>query len=115
MNYKAIEPIGDVTKLDLLVERTDGSVEMCIVAQAPLDGSEETLRIVEVKIRNYLREALDSSFRANYGGVSPEHIAILFESRFDVDPSVLSRLSRLAIEVGRQGPKLQFVKYAESD
>src|SRR5690349_8959473 len=98
-------PIKDASNLDLLVERHDGGLEMCIVAQGAVDGSRETLERIESKIRNYLREALDDSFRNQFGGISPERIQIFFESRFSVDPAVISLVSRLASEVELAGPK----------
>lgn len=110
-----VPSINEVTKLDLLVERLDGGLEMCVVAQGEVDGSSETLRLIETKIRNYLREALDRSFREQYGGVTPERILILFESRFQVDPAVLTLISQLAVEIEPLGPRLRFVKYDDSD
>jgi hypothetical protein len=111
MNENAVPSINDVTKLDLLVERQDGGLDMCIVAQGSVDGSSETLKLIETKIRNYVREALDSSFREDYGGIALEKIRILFESRFPVDPSVLSLISSLAPEVGAVGLSLEFRRY----
>jgi len=111
MSENAVAPINDATKLDLLAERHDGGIEMCIVAQGPVDGSQETLRLIELKIRNYVREALDSSFRESYGGIVPQKIQILFESRFAVDPAALSLISSLASEVEGVGLKLEFRSY----
>ena len=111
MSQNTVSPINDATKLDLLVERQDGGIDMCIVAQGPVDGSQETLNLIETKIRNYVREALDSSFRESYGGIAPERIKILFESRFAVDPAVLSLISCLAPEVQAAGLALEFRRY----
>ena len=111
MSENTVSPINDVTKLDLLVERHDGGIDMCIVAQGSVDGSQETLKLVETKIRNYVREALDSSFRESYGGIAPQRIQILFESRFAVDPAVISLISCLASEVKGVGPKLELRRY----
>ncbi len=84
---------------------------MCIVAQSAVDDSQETLELIETKIRNYVREALDSSFRESYGGIGPERIRILFESRFAVDPAVLSLISSLTSEVQAAGVALEFRRY----
>jgi hypothetical protein len=111
MSKNAVSPINDVTKLDLLVERQDGGVDMCIVAQGSVDGSQETLELIATKVRNYVREALDSSFREKYGGIPPEKIQILFESRFAVAPSVLTLISSLAPEVEAVGLTLEFRRY----
>ena len=111
MNLAVAAPINDVTKLDLLVERKDGGVDMCIVAQGVVDGSRETLDLLETKVRNYVREALDSSFRENYGGIAPDRIQILFESRFAVDAAALSLISRLASEVSAAGLRLKVREY----
>lgn len=111
MSENTASAINDVTKLDLLVERHDGGIDMCIVAQKSVDGSQETLALIESKIRNYLREALDRSFRESYGGIGPQQIKILFESRFAVDPAVLSLISSLALEVSEAGLKLEFRSY----
>jgi hypothetical protein len=111
MSENTVSPINDVTKLDLLVERQDGGVDMCIVAQGAVDGSQETLRLIEAKIRNYVREALDSSFRESYGGITSERIKILFESRFAVDPAALSVISRLTPEVEQVGLALEYRRY----
>ena len=80
---------------------------MCIVAQGVVDGGRETLDLLERKTRNYVREALDSSFRENYGGIAPDRIQILFESRFAVDAAAVSLISRLASEVGATGLRLK--------
>jgi hypothetical protein len=106
-----VSPINDVTKLDLLVERQDGGIDMCIVAQGTVDGGHETLKQIETKIRNYVREALDSSFREDHGGIGIDRIMILFESRFDVDPVAHSLIARLASEVQGVGLALEFRRY----
>jgi hypothetical protein len=111
MSENSVPPINDVTKLDLLVERQDGGIDMCIVAQCMVDGSQKTLKLIETKVRNYVREALDSSFRESYGGIAPERIRILFESRFDVDPAVVATISLLAPEVKAVGLALEFRRY----
>jgi hypothetical protein len=111
MSENPVSPINDATKLDLLVERQDGGLEMCIVAQGSVDGSPETLTLIETKIRNYVREALDRSFRESYGDVALEKIRILFESRFAVDPAVLSLISSLTPAVEAVGLTLEYRRY----
>jgi hypothetical protein len=111
MKYSQSYSTVCVTKLDLLVERQDGGIDMCIVAQGSVDGAPETLRLIETKVRNYVREALDSSFRRDYGGIGIERIKILFESRFDVDPVAISLIDRLASEVQQAGLALEFRRY----
>ena len=107
-------PINDVAKLDLLVERNDGSIEMCVIAQGPVDGGADTLGRIEKKIRNYVQEALDESFRAAYGGIPIEKVRILFESRFPVDLAVPSLISRLASEMAQAGIEIKFREYGAS-
>lgn len=111
MPENALSPINDVTKLDLLVERRDGGIEMCIVAQGAVDGRPETLARIETKVRNYLREALDESFREEYGGIPPQEVQIFFESKFAVDPAVLCLISGLASEAEQMGIRIEFRRY----
>jgi hypothetical protein len=89
-------PIRDVALLDLLGERVDGGLDMGIVAEGPVDGSTETLARLERKVRNYLAEALDESFRSEFGVRGPDKITIRFESKFPVDAAARDLLASLA-------------------
>jgi hypothetical protein len=104
-------PISDVAKIDLLGERHDGGLDMVIVAEGPLDKEPETLNLVSLKVRNYAREALDSSFRQRWGGIEVERVRILLESRFDIDPEVHKLISTLAQEVIQQGLRFELRRY----
>jgi hypothetical protein len=106
-----MRPINDVTKIDLLAERHDGGIDMGVVAQGPLDASAETLGLVEQKIRNYVREALDPTFREQFGGASISQVRILFESRFATDPAVVGLVKSLATEVAELGLVIEFRRY----
>jgi hypothetical protein len=111
MDETAASPIKDTSKLDLVIERTDGRLEMCIVAQCYLDGSPETLALLEEKVRNYGREALDESFRESYSVSEAQRVEIALISKFDVDPAVTQLIARLASELKQLGLKLTFKRY----
>lgn len=107
----ALMAISDVTKIDLLGERMDGGLDMGIVAEAPLDGSADTLSRVQQKVLNYLREALDPSFQREFGIQRTDQITIRFESKFVVDVAVMGLLSSLAKETEAVGVKLVIQRY----
>jgi len=111
MDEENLSPIKDTSKLDLAIERTDGRLEMCIVAQRYLDDSPETLALLEEKVRNYGREALDQSFRDSYGVTDVKKIEIAIISKFEVDPAVSQLIARLTSDLRQHGLTLNFKRY----
>ena len=104
-------PIRDVTKLDLLGRRQDGGLDLGIVAAGPLDGSAQTLGLVEQKVRNYLREAISDEFRGEFEPEELRNITIRLESDFEIDPKVMALLGSLRREAMQLGIKLVVVQH----
>jgi hypothetical protein len=108
-------PIHDVTTIDVMGQRIDGGLDMVIVVEGPLEGTTEDLAQVAAKVRNYLREAMDTSFQREYGIQRLAQVTILFESKYAIDPAVDVLLSRLAKEVSATGARLVVNRYAEEE
>jgi hypothetical protein len=102
----SVDAIADVTELDLLGKRNDGGVDMGIVAHAPIDGRDETLALIEEKVRNYLREAQDESFMEECDIQLVSQVRILFESDYEIDERALRLLSALSAEAAEIGIEL---------
>lgn len=69
-----------VAALNRCVAKKRRGVDTGIVAQAPIEGSDETLTLVEQQIRNYLREAQNPSLMAELEIQQVSQVRILFES-----------------------------------
>lgn len=103
--------INDLTKIDLVGERNDGGIDLCIVAEAPIDSAADVLFLVEQKIRNYLREISDSEFRKQWKIASDTPIRILFETRFAISIDAIRLINKLASEAARSGVRLELTRY----
>ncbi|HEY4368648.1 MAG TPA: hypothetical protein VGN07_15540 [Steroidobacteraceae bacterium] len=66
---------------------------------------------MERKIGNYLREAADESFRAEFGGVPLDKARILIECRFAVADVVVDLVSRMQIEAADLGVRIEIRSY----
>jgi hypothetical protein len=108
---KGKEPIRDVTKLDLLGRRHEGGLDLGIVAEGPLDGSTQTLQLVEQKVRNYLKEAVSDDFRCEFEAEELQNITIRLESDFEIDRKVIDLLNSLRREATQLGIGLVVIQH----
>jgi hypothetical protein len=108
---KAMLPIKDPSKIDLIGQRHDGGLDLGIVAEGPINNEQDVLGLIEAKVRAYLNEISDPSFREQFGVHSEAAVRILFETRFSVAQEALELLERLALEANRQGVHLEVKHY----
>ena len=55
-------PINPAAVFDIVGTRKDGGIDTVIVCSGPLDNSAATLRSLDIKVRNYLREIASDNF-----------------------------------------------------
>ena len=66
MDYSGL-PINPAEVFDIVGVRKDGGTDTVIVCSGPLDNSAATLRSLDLKVRNYLREIASDSFTQQCG------------------------------------------------
>ena len=66
MDYPDL-PINPTEVFDIVGIRKDGAIDTVVVCHGPLDNSATTLRHLDLKIRNYLREIATDTFAQQCG------------------------------------------------
>ena len=92
-------PIGPLDSLDIVGIRNDGGIDAVIVCSGPLDNSDTTLRDLELKVRNYLREIASEEFISQCGS-GP--VCIYVSCSHAVSPEADQLIADLAIEAAKQ-------------
>jgi hypothetical protein len=69
----------------VLIRHKDDSIQLVIVAASALDGSPQTLKLLERKIRNYLAEIRSPDFQRDYGQFSAHLPRVSVICEHDVD------------------------------
>ena len=65
-------PIQNIDQIDIIGKRTDGGVDLFIVASSYLDGSPATEHLFRTKIQNYFDAIYSEDLEAEFG--LPEHV-----------------------------------------
>jgi len=104
-------PIRHVTKLDVLGRRHDGGLDLCIVAESSFDGTSETRRLVEQKVRNYLNEIVSDEFRDEFEPEELENVTSRLESDFPIDLEIMDLLASLRREAAQLGIGLIVIQH----
>jgi hypothetical protein len=67
-------PIQDLESIDIVGEKNDGTIDLCIVASTYLDGSESHNHLLKQKIQVYVNEILSDEWLSKYGEGKPSII-----------------------------------------
>ena len=100
-------PIQNIDRIDVLAKQQDDSVDLVIVASAPIDGSATTLAFLERKIRNYIAEVGTSQFRSEFGPLTADQIRICVVCEYEVDDLAKALIERLKVDAARGGTSLE--------
>lgn len=71
------DPIQNLDTVDVARQLRDGSVELGIVATAPLEDSDRVMFLICEKVRNYLLEIQSPAFKAQFGSLEKSMIRIV--------------------------------------
>lgn len=78
-------PIQNLTAFDIVGVRRDGGIDAAIIAATAIDGSEETLKALAIKVRNYIIELTSQEFLAEHpAALGKTRIVIMAHSTIDV-------------------------------
>lgn len=61
------KPIQNLFAIDVVGEKNDGSVDLCIIASSYLNGTEEHSSLLKQKIQFYVDEILSDAWQAKFG------------------------------------------------
>ena len=92
-------PIDPSDAFDIVGIRNDGGIDAVIVCSGPLDNSSTTLRDLELKVRNYLREIASEDFVSQYG---PSPVCIYVSCSHAVSTEADQLITDLALEAAQQ-------------
>jgi hypothetical protein len=102
----AYPPIENIETFDIVGVRKDGGIDAVVVCSGPLDGSPQTIWLLGVKVRNYLKDIASDGFRECYGG-GPVRILICCEHL--VSAAAQALVEALQAEAAGQDVQLQLV------
>ena len=71
--------IFDTNKLDVLGQRNDGGVDLCIISSGSLDDSVETQTLLLDKIENYLVYIKSDEFKKDFPMAQKDNIRIIMK------------------------------------
>jgi len=61
------DPIQNVETIDIVGERKDGGLDLCIVVSSKLEDSEHHANLVRQKIQNYVNAIYSNEWQKEYG------------------------------------------------
>jgi len=96
-------PIEDPESIDIVGERKGGGADLVLVCAGPLDGSPETLRILEQTVDNYLKAATHPNFPIVYPAAKsgPIRIFVMCEHHVaDASRILIATCAQRAADVG---------------
>ncbi|MED5622479.1 hypothetical protein [Ideonella sp. BN130291] len=102
-------PIQNLDAIDIVAKQHDGTIDLVVVCSGPLDGSIETLSRLERKVRGYLAEIQNPSFREEFGLVPPREARVIVACEHAVSALALGMIESLAREAGTQGVEVHHV------
>lgn len=109
LNQMTDSPISNLDAFDVVGVRKDGGLDLVISCSGALDSSPETIRSLEMKVRNYLHETFEAkgpSLLERYGCAFDSAISIIVSCPFRIDPVAMYAVERLKAEAGARGVAL---------
>jgi hypothetical protein len=95
--------IEDPSTVDLVVARSDGSVELSMLEERPWDGSDERLRELEEKVNAYLSFVLDGHMARQHPDIDPRQITIRLDYMSRMDERTRSMLPSIEAALKEYG------------
>lgn len=99
-------PISRLDSIDVVGVRKDGGLDLAISCASAIDSSPETLKVVETKFRNYLREILharEPTLLESYGRKPGSAVTIIVSCPYTIEPAAMSLLNTLESEAKSVG------------
>jgi hypothetical protein len=106
-----MDPIAEVASIDIIGKRKDGGADLVILTSGPLDGSENTQRLLIQKLATYLDFAGSPEFAEEFGQGVPVTIKLNLSGKPDplIETLIAKRLvprlteSNVRLEVVQSG------------
>jgi len=103
--------LTDSDTLDIVGPRKDGGLDLVISARGPIDGSPETLSLLESKIRSYLTAAKSEMFLRHYGRDRGVPVSIYIACPYAVAPAALALVEKMRAFAKEEGVCIEIRKY----
>lgn len=100
--------IPDLDCVDLVGVRRDGGVDLGIVVSQPLDGSEQSQRVLLAKIENYLGYRNSENFRNEFGELLADQVCIVVMFSYPPDPIIIGLIGRAEPWVAENNARIRF-------
>lgn len=95
---------GDLKLIDIMAERTDGTVELCLVCNGYIDGAPQTQTALLDKLEGYLTHIHSQPFQKEYAGRGVI-LTVFFSEK--PDPLILDLLYKCQSWAQEHGAKLE--------
>ena len=99
-------PIQDTESVDLIGERTDGGVDLVIVASQPLDDAPDTIDRIRCKVAYYLDVIDLPEFQADMGHPPRDRTKIILRCDHPIHPRAAAVIAECQGTAGERGVQL---------
>jgi hypothetical protein len=102
-------PVSNLDAFDVVGVRNDGGLDLVISCSGPLDSSAQTIRNLETKVRNYLREILearDPTLLERYRCAADATVRIIVSCPHQVAHEAMSTVERMKELASASGVEL---------
>src|SRR5690242_18052835 len=89
-------PIQALDTIDIVGKLRDGGLDLVIVADGYVDSSSQTMSRLEIKLRSYLNEALNSDIRARYRSPIDAKISVVVRCIAGISQEAMDLIARVA-------------------
>lgn len=99
-------PIINPATIDVVGVRNDGGLDLVISCEGDLDPSQATATALRLKVRNYVREAVETTqptLRERFGCSSDAKVRIIITCPFLIHPQAGLIIQELSLECDDQG------------
>lgn len=109
MAEHSVSPLSDPGTLDVAGARKSGGLDMVISCSGPLDDSDQTLSLLDAKVRAYIAAAQQVGFLERFGA-DPGDVRIFISCTYPVSKRALSRIESLRNEANVDNIELRLVE-----
>jgi len=99
-------PIQDVESVDLTGKRSDGGVDLLIIASQPLDDAADTLNCIRCKIAYYLDVIDLPDFQADMAFPPRDRTTIILCCDYPIHPRAAAVIAECQARAGQRGVQL---------
>jgi hypothetical protein len=103
-------PIQELDSIDITGKRSDGGVDLVIIASQPIDDSPQTLESIRQKVQTYLAVIGVEEFQAEMGHPPRDKTAIILSCDHPIHPKAQAVIEECRASALMQGVRLEVRK-----